>query len=140
MAKILKHLRNVGTPYVGMKAAERSGAANTLTAPEVQTYPDRPGKARRVTTGKSLSGYDFNYPKYVDPVTGETSAHRDLYKKMMAEPMAKKMVADIILGQAVKDVERNLAEKLADTADGAEQDEVSKVPNLGAAQEPKGKI
>ena len=104
MAKILRHLRNVGTPYVGRKAAERTGAANTLTAPEVQTYPDRPGTARRVTTGKSLSGYNFNYPKYVDPVTGETAAHRELYKKMMAEPMVKAGLLSKVLAVASLDL------------------------------------
>lgn len=36
--------------------------------------------------------------------------------QQMAQPMAQKMLMDIILGQAAKDVERNLGEKVADMA------------------------
>lgn len=50
--------------------------------------------------------------------------------QMMAEPMAKQMVAQIILGQAAKDVERNLAEKIADERDGAKPEKVEKVPDI----------
>ncbi len=51
--------------------------------------------------------------------------------RQMAEPMAKQMLAEIVIGQAVKDVERNLAEKLADDKDGAKAREVKGVPDIG---------
>lgn len=60
--------------------------------------------------------------------------------QQMAMPMAKQMVAEIVIGQAVKDVERNLAEKMADTADGAKQKKVAGVPDLADKKEPEGKI
>lgn len=59
---------------------------------------------------------------------------------LAAEPMAKQMLAEIVIGQAVKDVERNLAEKMADTSDGAKPDKVAKVPDLAEKKDPKGKI
>lgn len=58
----------------------------------------------------------------------------------MAEPMAKQMLQEIILGMAAKDVERNLAEKVADEVDGAKQEEVGGVTDLAKKKEPKGKI
>jgi len=60
--------------------------------------------------------------------------------QQMAEPMAKQMLAEIVIGQAVKDVERNLAEKMADASDGAKQEKVSGVPDLASKEESKGKI
>ncbi len=60
--------------------------------------------------------------------------------QQMAEPMARQMVTEIILGQAVKDVERNLAEKAADEVDGADPRDNAKVTNLDSNKEPKGKI
>ncbi len=54
--------------------------------------------------------------------------------------MAKQMLAEIVIGQAVKDVERNLAEKIADNADGAKEEKVKGVPDLASKKEPKGKI
>ncbi len=60
--------------------------------------------------------------------------------QQMAEPMARQMVTQIILGQAVKDVERNLAEKAADEVDGAQQKSVKGVTDLDSNKEPKGKI
>ncbi len=60
--------------------------------------------------------------------------------RQMAEPMAKQMLAEIVIGQAVKDVERNLAEKIADNADGAKEEKVKGVPDLASKKEPKGKI
>jgi hypothetical protein len=50
--------------------------------------------------------------------------------QQMAEPMAKQMLAEILLGQAVKDVERNLAEKMADDRDGAKPEKLAGVPDL----------
>jgi hypothetical protein len=58
----------------------------------------------------------------------------------MAEPMAKQMVAQIVIGQAVKDVERNLAEKLADDKDGARPEKVEGVPDLGKPKANEGKV
>lgn len=60
--------------------------------------------------------------------------------QQMAQPMAKQMLAEIVIGQAVKDVERNLSEKMADAADGAKQEKVGGVADLAAKTEPKGKI
>ncbi len=60
--------------------------------------------------------------------------------QQMAQPMARQMVAEIVIGQAVKDVERNLAEKMADTADNAKPELVAKVPDLASPTTPKGSI
>lgn len=60
--------------------------------------------------------------------------------QQMAQPMAKQMLAEIVIGQAVKDVERNLAEKMADSSDGAKEEKVKGVPDLASKEEPKGKI
>jgi len=59
--------------------------------------------------------------------------------QQMAQPMAKQMVAELVIGQAVKDVERNLAERMADGADGAKPEKVANVPDL-AKEQPKGKV
>jgi hypothetical protein len=59
--------------------------------------------------------------------------------QQMAEPMAKQMLAQIVIGQAVKDVERNLSEKMADVADGAKAREVAGVPDLGKPDKKEGK-
>jgi hypothetical protein len=50
--------------------------------------------------------------------------------EQMAEPMAKDMVARILIGKAVNDIENNLAEKMADDRDGARPDKVAGVPDV----------
>lgn len=59
----------------------------------------------------------------------------------MAEPLAKQMIAEILIGKAVKDIENNLAEAMADKADGAKEEKVKGVDNLATSKkEGKGSL
>lgn len=82
----------------------------------------------------------FNMDPQANMIPDAEQAQIQMMAQLAAEPMAKQMVAEIVIGQAVKDVERNLAEKMADTADGAKPDKVGKVPDLASKKDPKGKI
>src|SRR6185503_8041289 len=80
----------------------------------------------------------------VDPSTFEFPQAEQIQMQqmaqMIAQPMAKQMLAEIVIGQAVKDVERNLSEKMADNADGAKEEKVKGVPDLASKEKPKGKV